>query len=89
MSADAPWLRLSQPGGVLRPGQSVTVTVSVDHSLEPSGRWRARVAVAPGGSAVTIEGCGSAPPRPPAPRPGPPTPPATPPAPTPMPTRTG
>lgn len=88
MSADAPWLRLSQPGGVLRPGQSVTVTVSVDHSLEPSGRWRARVAVAPGGSAVTIEGCGSAP-APTGPTPGAPTPPATPPAPTPMPTRTG
>ncbi|MCC3779677.1 sigma-70 family RNA polymerase sigma factor, partial [Streptomyces sp. UNOB3_S3] len=62
MSAGAPWLRLSQPGGVLRPGQSVTVTVIVDHSREPAGPWTARVAIAPGGTVVTIEGCGT--PRP-------------------------
>ncbi|GGP76575.1 BACON domain-containing protein [Streptomyces abikoensis] len=62
MSAGAPWLRLSQPGGVLRPGQSVTVTVLVDHSREPAGPWSARVAIAPGGTVVTIEGCGT--PRP-------------------------
>ncbi|MEU7169316.1 sigma-70 family RNA polymerase sigma factor [Streptomyces morookaense] len=59
MSASAPWLRLSQPGGVLRPGQSITVTVTVDHTREPSGHWRARVAIAPGRSTVTIEGGGA------------------------------
>ncbi|MDT0453268.1 BACON domain-containing protein [Streptomyces hesseae] len=64
MSAGAPWLRLSQPGGVLRPGQSVTVTVLVDHSREPTGPWSARVAIAPGGTVVTIEGCGTLRPTP-------------------------
>ncbi len=68
MSATAPWLRISQPGGVLRPGQSVTITVQVDHAREPAGPWSARVAIAPGGSVVTIEGCGAGPtPTPPAP----------------------
>ncbi|WP_425444506.1 BACON domain-containing protein, partial [Streptomyces alboverticillatus] len=61
MSADAPWLRLSQPGGVLRPGQTVTVVVTVDRAREPARAWRARVAVAPGGSVVTLEGKGGAP----------------------------
>ncbi|MFI9206136.1 hypothetical protein [Streptomyces sp. NPDC053048] len=58
MSADAPWLRLSQPGGVLRPGQTVTVSVDVDPGRVPAGPWRARVAVAPGGASVTLEGRG-------------------------------
>ncbi|GHG81678.1 BACON domain-containing protein [Streptomyces griseocarneus] len=58
MSADAPWLRLSQPGGVLRPGQTVTVVVTVDRAREPARAWRARVAIAPGGSVVTLEGKG-------------------------------
>ncbi|MEU1374905.1 hypothetical protein ABZ442_14690 [Streptomyces triculaminicus] len=61
MSADAPWLRLSQPGGVLRPGRTVTVVVTVDRAREPARAWRARVAVAPGGSVVTLEGKGGAP----------------------------
>ncbi|GHC69057.1 hypothetical protein GCM10010507_54690 [Streptomyces cinnamoneus] len=88
MSADAPWLRLSQPGGVLYPGRSVTVTVYVDHGREPAGRWSARVAVAPGGSVVTIEGCGTAPqPSPSSDHPS--TPPPSAPAPTPAPSRTG
>ncbi|MCA6092356.1 sigma-70 family RNA polymerase sigma factor [Streptomyces sp. SCA3-4] len=88
MSADAPWLRLSQPGGVLYPGRSVTVTVYVDHGREPAGRWSARVAVAPGGSVVTIEGCGAAPqPSPSSAHPS--TPPPSAPAPTPEPSRTG
>ncbi|MEU4212063.1 sigma-70 family RNA polymerase sigma factor [Streptomyces sp. NPDC026206] len=87
MSADAPWLRLSQPGGVLNPGRSVTVTVDVDHAREPAGRWSARVAIAPGGSVVTIEGCGAAPqPSPPPAHPS--TPPPSTPVPAPAPTRT-
>ncbi|GGY10758.1 hypothetical protein GCM10010324_67040 [Streptomyces hiroshimensis] len=58
MTADAPWLRLSRPGGVLQPGQSVTVVIEVDGEREPVGPWRARVTVAPGGTTVTIEGRG-------------------------------
>ncbi len=90
MSADAPWLRLSQPGGVLYPGQSVTVTVQVDHAREPAGHWSARVAIAPGGSVVTIEGRGATPqPSPPSAHPSTPPPAPTGPAPAPAPTRTG
>nr|WP_079110628.1 hypothetical protein [Streptomyces roseifaciens] len=58
MTADAPWLRLSRPGGVLQPGQSVTVVIEVDGEREPVGPWRARVTVAPGGTTITIEGRG-------------------------------
>lgn len=90
MSADAPWLRLSQPGGVLYPGQSVTVTVHVDHAREPAGHWSARVAIAPGGSVVTIEGRGATPqPSPPSAHPTTVPPAPTGPAPAPAPTRTG
>ncbi|GHF63393.1 hypothetical protein GCM10010218_51200 [Streptomyces mashuensis] len=71
MSAGVPWLRISQPGGVLRPGQSVTVTVSVDRSCEPAGPWSARVAIAPGGTVVTIEGRGAGPRTAPSPAPTP------------------
>ncbi|MGK5547331.1 BACON domain-containing protein, partial [Streptomyces sp. URMC 127] len=65
MTADAAWLRLGKPGGVLQPGQTTTVVVEVDASREPEGPWRARVLIAPGGTTVTIEGRG---------RPLPPTP---------------
>ncbi|WKU46252.1 sigma-70 family RNA polymerase sigma factor [Streptomyces sp. VNUA116] len=58
MTADAPWLRLSKPGGVLQPGQTTTVVVEVDAEREPTGPWRARVVIAPGGTTVTIEGRG-------------------------------
>ncbi|ARZ68642.1 hypothetical protein SMD11_2998 [Streptomyces albireticuli] len=86
MTTDAPWLRLSRTGGVLRPGQSLTVVVTVDHASEPVGRWSARVAVAPGGGLVTIEGQGRAPePSPSPPRPSPPPPDPAPPAPGPTP----
>ncbi|MEV4443706.1 hypothetical protein AB0K09_32910, partial [Streptomyces sp. NPDC049577] len=71
MSADAPWLRISQPGGVLYPGSSITVTVTVDRTHEPAGPWRARVAIAPGGAVVTIEGEGPRTPTAPAPTPTP------------------
>ncbi|MBT2387048.1 sigma-70 family RNA polymerase sigma factor, partial [Streptomyces sp. ISL-11] len=72
MTTRAPWLKLSRTGGVLRPGQSFTVVVHVDQASEPEGRWSARVAMAPGGSVVTIEGRGRTPePTPTAPRPSP------------------
>ncbi|MFQ6327253.1 BACON domain-containing protein [Nocardia sp. CWNU-33] len=57
-TTDAPWLRLSRTGGVLRPGQSITIVVEIDTASEPSGRWSTRVAIAPGGSTVTVEGEG-------------------------------
>ncbi|MFB1043497.1 sigma-70 family RNA polymerase sigma factor [Streptomyces chrestomyceticus] len=84
----APWLRLSATAGVLRPGESSTLLVSVDHGREPDGYWNARVTLAPGGTTVTLEGWGQGNgghwpghPRPtgPGPRPEPePTAPATP-----------
>ncbi|MEH0445602.1 MULTISPECIES: RNA polymerase sigma factor [unclassified Streptomyces] len=57
----APWLYLSRSAGVLRPGESVTVRVYVDHLREPAGPWHARVAIAPAGSVVSIGGYGTAP----------------------------
>ncbi|MEV5594165.1 sigma-70 family RNA polymerase sigma factor [Streptomyces sp. NPDC052496] len=56
--AGAPWLRLSAAAGVLRPGESSTLLVSVDHAREPDGYWNARVTLAPGGTTVTLEGWG-------------------------------
>ncbi|WP_032918429.1 hypothetical protein [Streptomyces rimosus] len=54
----APWLRLSGTAGVLGPGESVTVMVTVDHGREPDGYWNARITLAPGGTTVTLEGWG-------------------------------
>lgn len=62
--ADASWLSLSRSSGTLRPGESVTIRVYVDHAREPVGHWSARVGVAPGRAVVVIEGYGSAPPSP-------------------------
>jgi DNA-directed RNA polymerase specialized sigma24 family protein len=71
-STRAPWLYLSQSSGTLNPGEALTVKVYVDHLREPSGHWSARVAIAPAGSVVTIEGYGTAPgPSDPRPRPTP------------------
>ncbi|MFJ7152162.1 hypothetical protein ACIQVT_28885 [Streptomyces sp. NPDC100445] len=81
VSTPAAWLYFSRSSGTLRPGGTFTVKVYVDQLREPSGHWRARVAVAPAGAVVTIDGYGTAPSRP-APRPSsapPSTPPATPP----------
>ncbi|MFG3247456.1 hypothetical protein [Streptomyces sp. NPDC048187] len=70
VSVGAAWLYLSRSSGTLRPGESVTVRVYVDHLREPSGRWSARVAVSPAGAVVTISGHGPAPtPSRPGPRP--------------------
>ncbi|TJZ42726.1 sigma-70 family RNA polymerase sigma factor [Streptomyces piniterrae] len=63
-SAAAPWLQMSHTAGVLRPGETTTITVWVDHDREPEGHWRARIAIDPGAAAVTLEGRG-------APQPGP------------------
>ncbi|TDT20941.1 DNA-directed RNA polymerase specialized sigma24 family protein [Streptomyces sp. BK208] len=70
VSVGAAWLYLSRSSGTLRPGESVTVRVYVDHLREPSGHWSARVAVSPAGAVVTIAGRGPAPtPTRPGPRP--------------------
>ncbi|MFG2809846.1 BACON domain-containing protein [Streptomyces massasporeus] len=86
-STGAPWLYLSQSSGTLRPGESVTIKVYVDHLREPAGPWQAQVAVAPAGAVVRIEGYGTAPsPSGPGPDPrpsGPGDPPPTHPDPTP------
>ncbi|WP_369198762.1 BACON domain-containing protein [Streptomyces djakartensis] len=60
-STGADWLYLSRSSGTLRPGQSVTIQVYVDHLREPAGAWQARVAIAPAGAVVHIEGYGTAP----------------------------
>ncbi|MET7652260.1 MULTISPECIES: hypothetical protein [unclassified Streptomyces] len=56
----ASWLYLSRSTGSLKPGESVTIKVYVDHLREPSGQWHARVAIAPAGAVVSIEGYGTA-----------------------------
>ncbi|MDX2683653.1 hypothetical protein [Streptomyces soliscabiei] len=75
----ASWLYLSRSTGALRPGESVTIKVYVDPLREPSGRWHARVAIAPAGAVVSIEGYGTAP-GPPVPGQGPDPRPGDPPA---------
>ncbi|WKX71833.1 sigma-70 family RNA polymerase sigma factor [Streptomyces sp. XD-27] len=93
----AGWLQLSRTAGVLRPGESVTFTVYVDHGLEPEGRWSARVEVGPSAGMVVIEGGAPSGPTPgptpsptPPPSPTPSDPPPAEPSPTPQPTtRTG
>lgn len=57
----ASWLYLSRSSGTLAPGTSVTIKVYVDQLREPSGHWNARVAIAPAGAVVSIEGYGTAP----------------------------
>lgn len=85
-ATDVPWLYLSRSSGILRPGESVTLQVYVDHLREPSGPWSARVTVSPVGAVVSLRGYGTAPsatsPGRPAPRPsGPARPPVPDPAP--------
>ncbi|GAA2624817.1 BACON domain-containing protein [Streptomyces vastus] len=71
----ASWLYLSQSSGTLRPGESLTIKVYVDHLREPNGPWSARVSIAPAGAMVSIDGYGTAGPSHPGPGPAPdPTP---------------
>ncbi|WP_055519245.1 hypothetical protein [Streptomyces aurantiacus] len=56
----ASWLYLSRSSGALAAGESVTLKVYVDQLREPVGPWSARVAVAPAGAVVVIEGYGTA-----------------------------
>lgn len=59
LSGDASWLAYSRTSGVLRPGETTTVRVTVVRGREPSGPWSAHIRVAPSGAVVTIEGRGS------------------------------
>ncbi|MGQ4388295.1 BACON domain-containing protein [Streptomyces sp. SAS_270] len=70
----ADWLYPSKSSGTLDPGESLTIKMYVDHLREPVGPWTARVAVAPAGAVVTIDGYGNAGPSDPGPTPGDPTP---------------
>lgn len=56
--AEGRWLRLSQSSGRLQPGESFTLTVTVNRRLEPEGPWSARVHIAPANAVITIEGQG-------------------------------
>ncbi|MFI9106202.1 hypothetical protein ACIGXA_37425 [Streptomyces fildesensis] len=92
-STPAYWLTLSATTGDLRPGESTTLTVTVDHSTEPTDPWTARIALNPSGAMVTVRGNPTPPThtRPPTPtpthtEPPTPTPTTTTPEPTPTPT---
>ncbi|MEJ8636530.1 BACON domain-containing protein [Streptomyces sp. MS2.AVA.5] len=78
---NARWLYVSHTSGTLRPGESVTIYVTVDRAREPVGAWSARVGVDPSGAVISVRGHGR--PHPPTPHPPtsepPPTPPSTPP----------
>ncbi|MEV5958419.1 hypothetical protein AB0M11_32505 [Streptomyces sp. NPDC051987] len=62
VTTPANWLYFSRAAGTLRPGESFTIKVYVDQLREPAGHWSARVAVAPAGAVVSIDGYGTAPP---------------------------
>lgn len=55
---DAPWLYVSRSSGTLRPGETLTVAVRVDHAREPRGPWHARIGVDPTGAVLRISGRG-------------------------------
>ncbi|GGO89600.1 hypothetical protein GCM10012280_33180 [Wenjunlia tyrosinilytica] len=57
----AEWLTLSRTSGVLGPGESITVTISVDHEREPSGEWTGTVVFEPSAAVVTVKGTGPRP----------------------------
>jgi DNA-binding CsgD family transcriptional regulator len=58
VSVSDDFLRVSQPSGVLAPGGSQTVTVTVDPSLAPHGPWQAKIFVDPGNTVVPVNGKG-------------------------------
>ncbi|MCE7083200.1 sigma-70 family RNA polymerase sigma factor [Streptomyces sp. ST2-7A] len=71
LSTSASWLSLDRTSGTLRPGERVTVRVTVEPDREPRGAWSARIRVRPTGNVITVEGTGRAPSPPPDPGPEP------------------
>ncbi|BBA99345.1 hypothetical protein RVR_5921 [Actinacidiphila reveromycinica] len=55
-ATSAYWLEFSARSGTLKPGETVTLVIRVDHSLEPSGSWSARIRFTPGDATVTLQG---------------------------------
>ncbi|RVU16782.1 sigma-70 family RNA polymerase sigma factor [Streptomyces antnestii] len=55
----ADWLYLTSMSGTLRPGESFTIRVYIDHDREPAGHWSARIGIDPSGAVISIEGHGS------------------------------
>jgi DNA-directed RNA polymerase specialized sigma24 family protein len=55
-STAAYWIHLSATSGDLRPGTSVTLTLTVDRALEPAGSWTARIAFSPAHATVILRG---------------------------------
>ncbi|WP_329565159.1 BACON domain-containing protein [Kitasatospora sp. NBC_01266] len=53
---DCAWLRLSRDAGTLAPGQRITVTVTVDEQLAPSGHWAATISLPPSQAVVSLTG---------------------------------
>ncbi|MCB5170308.1 sigma-70 family RNA polymerase sigma factor [Streptomyces bambusae] len=91
--SDAPWLWASRSSGVLEPGETFIVRITVDPRGEPAGYWTARIGIDPAGAVISVEGRGKTPPDPPGPTLPTPTPTPTPsptasPTPTPTPTPT-
>nr|WSX77527.1 hypothetical protein OH826_28985 [Streptomyces sp. NBC_00899] len=88
-TTQAGWLRLSATSGVLHPGESATLTISVVRALAPAGSWTAAVSFAPADATVILRGSTrrSAPPSGHS-SPPPASPPPTTSAPTPTPTPT-
>ncbi len=55
-ATSAYWLDFSARSGTLKPGETLTLVIRVDHSLEPSGSWSAQIRFSPGDATVTLQG---------------------------------
>lgn len=58
VSVSVNYLRVSQPSGVLAPGQTQTVTVTVDPRLAPHGNWHTQILVDPGNTTIPVNAKG-------------------------------
>lgn len=55
-ATSAYWLEFSARSGTLSPGETVTLVIRVDRSMEPSGTWSAQIRFTPGDATVTLRG---------------------------------